>query len=136
MKQGRNFRTRKQFHHHSILVTQTENKRRLSYLFKSFRYVLDLTLSDSCFECACSRIITCHTCSSIFVLKYPPPFLLMFNVCALLQGSSSISSADLFGRDTNDSDLDASAADLINRISFQVNPLFYNFAIVFDSLHI
>ncbi|KAI5013904.1 hypothetical protein ZWY2020_054959 [Hordeum vulgare] len=40
---------------------------------------------------------------------------------ALLQGSSSISSADLFGRDTNDSDLDASAADLINRISFQAS---------------
>ena len=60
----------------------------------------------------------------------------MFNVFALLQGSSSISSADLFGRDTNDSDLDASAADLINRISFQVNPIFYNFTIVFDSLHI
>ncbi|KAF7044827.1 hypothetical protein CFC21_054009 [Triticum aestivum] len=36
-------------------------------------------------------------------------------------GSSSISSADLFGRDTNDSDLDASAADLINRISFQAS---------------
>jgi ADP-ribosylation factor GTPase-activating protein 2/3 len=36
-------------------------------------------------------------------------------------GSSSISSADLFGRDTNDSDLDVSAADLINRISFQAS---------------
>jgi ADP-ribosylation factor GTPase-activating protein 2/3 len=36
-------------------------------------------------------------------------------------GSSSISSADLFGRDANDSDLDVSAADLINRISFQAS---------------
>ncbi|CAM0878246.1 unnamed protein product [Alopecurus aequalis] len=36
-------------------------------------------------------------------------------------GSSSISSSDLFGRDANDSsDLDVSAADLINRISFQI----------------
>jgi hypothetical protein len=37
-----------------------------------------------------------------------------------MQGSSSISSADLFGRDANNSDLDLSASDLINRISFQV----------------
>lgn len=39
-----------------------------------------------------------------------------------MQGSSSISSADLFGRgrDMDDSNLDLSAADLINRISFQV----------------
>ncbi|KAL6909359.1 hypothetical protein ACP4OV_001640 [Aristida adscensionis] len=36
-------------------------------------------------------------------------------------GSSSISSADLFGRDANNSDLDLSAADLINRISFQAS---------------
>ncbi|KAL6636488.1 hypothetical protein ACP70R_024060 [Stipagrostis hirtigluma subsp. patula] len=36
-------------------------------------------------------------------------------------GSSSISSADLFGRDVNNSDLDISAADLINRISFQAS---------------
>ncbi|KAK3145441.1 hypothetical protein QOZ80_3BG0252900 [Eleusine coracana subsp. coracana] len=34
-------------------------------------------------------------------------------------GSSSISSADLFGKPANNSDLDISAADLINRISFQ-----------------
>ncbi|TVU44231.1 hypothetical protein EJB05_03667 [Eragrostis curvula] len=34
-------------------------------------------------------------------------------------GSSSISSADLFGRQASSSDLDISAADLINRISFQ-----------------
>lgn len=34
-------------------------------------------------------------------------------------GSSSISSADLFGRDRDDSQLDVSAAELINRISFQ-----------------
>ncbi|RWW14547.1 hypothetical protein GW17_00021671 [Ensete ventricosum] len=34
-------------------------------------------------------------------------------------GSSSISSADLFGRE-DDSGLDLTAADLINRISFQV----------------
>ncbi|KAL5217970.1 hypothetical protein ABZP36_018654 [Zizania latifolia] len=36
-------------------------------------------------------------------------------------GSSSISSADLFGRDVDDSNLDLSAADLINRISFQAS---------------
>ncbi|EAY92635.1 hypothetical protein OsI_14379 [Oryza sativa Indica Group] len=37
-------------------------------------------------------------------------------------GSSSISSADLFGRrDMDDSNLDLSAADLINRISFQAS---------------
>ncbi|CAN6302737.1 unnamed protein product [Urochloa humidicola] len=34
-------------------------------------------------------------------------------------GSSSISSADLFGRDVDNSNLDLSASDLINRISFQ-----------------
>lgn len=34
-------------------------------------------------------------------------------------GSSSISSADLFGHDTSDSQLDLTASDLINRISFQ-----------------
>jgi ADP-ribosylation factor GTPase-activating protein 2/3 len=34
-------------------------------------------------------------------------------------GSSSISSADFFGRDVDDSQLDVSAADLINRLSFQ-----------------
>jgi hypothetical protein len=38
----------------------------------------------------------------------------------VVQGSSSISSADLFGKPANNSDLDISAADLINRISFQV----------------
>jgi len=40
----------------------------------------------------------------------------------VIQGSSSISSADLFGhgRDVDNSNLDLSAADLINRISFQV----------------
>ncbi|KAJ1292651.1 hypothetical protein BS78_01G006300 [Paspalum vaginatum] len=36
-------------------------------------------------------------------------------------GSSSISSADLFGRDVDNSNLDLSAADLINRISFQAS---------------
>lgn len=35
-------------------------------------------------------------------------------------GSTSISSADLFGRE-NDSGLDLTAADLINRISFQAS---------------
>lgn len=35
------------------------------------------------------------------------------------QGSSAISSADLFGDDDR-SDLDLTAGDLINRISFQV----------------
>jgi ADP-ribosylation factor GTPase-activating protein 2/3 len=38
----------------------------------------------------------------------------------VVQGSSSISSADLFGKPVNNSDVDISAADLINRISFQV----------------
>ncbi|OEL27535.1 putative ADP-ribosylation factor GTPase-activating protein AGD8 [Dichanthelium oligosanthes] len=37
------------------------------------------------------------------------------------QGSSSISSADLFGRDVDNSNLDLSAADLINKISFQAS---------------
>ncbi|XP_062213059.1 probable ADP-ribosylation factor GTPase-activating protein AGD9 [Phragmites australis] len=36
-------------------------------------------------------------------------------------GSSSISSADLFGRDVDNSNVDISAADLINRISFQAS---------------
>jgi ADP-ribosylation factor GTPase-activating protein 2/3 len=41
----------------------------------------------------------------------------------VIQGSSSISSADLFGHghDVDDSNLDLSAADLINRISFQAS---------------
>ncbi|KAJ4778002.1 ADP-ribosylation factor GTPase-activating protein 3 [Rhynchospora pubera] len=34
-------------------------------------------------------------------------------------GSSSISSADLFGRDRDDSQLDVSASEIINRLSFQ-----------------
>ncbi|EHA8589889.1 ADP-ribosylation factor GTPase-activating protein AGD10 [Cocos nucifera] len=36
-------------------------------------------------------------------------------------GSTSISSADLFGHNTNNSQLDLGAADLINRISFQTS---------------
>ncbi|KAJ0982416.1 hypothetical protein J5N97_010671 [Dioscorea zingiberensis] len=36
-------------------------------------------------------------------------------------GSTSISSADLFGHDTDNSQLDLTAADLINRISFQAS---------------
>lgn len=36
-------------------------------------------------------------------------------------GSSAISSADLFGKDMDDSGLDVSAADLINRLSFQAS---------------
>ncbi|KAL8238899.1 hypothetical protein R6Q59_015466 [Mikania micrantha] len=35
------------------------------------------------------------------------------------KGSAAISSADLFGNDSNDSNLDISASDLINRLSFQ-----------------
>lgn len=37
-----------------------------------------------------------------------------------LQGSSAISSADLFGHPANNPNVDLSASDLINRISFQV----------------
>lgn len=36
------------------------------------------------------------------------------------QSSTAISSADLFGHDMDDSRLDVTASDLINRISFQV----------------
>lgn len=39
---------------------------------------------------------------------------------SFMQGSKAISSADLFGHDVGDSGLDLTAADLINRISFQV----------------
>jgi hypothetical protein len=48
-------------------------------------------------------------------------FAFFLNFICFDQGSSSISSADLFGRnDVDNSNLDLSAADLINRISFQV----------------
>ena len=48
-------------------------------------------------------------------------FSFFLNFICFDQGSSSISSADLFGRNNVDnSNLDLSAADLINRISFQV----------------
>ena len=48
------------------------------------------------------------------VESYTPPD---FNS---LQGSSAISSADLFGHPANNPSVDLSASDLINRISFQV----------------
>jgi len=48
--------------------------------------------------------------------------------CLLLQSSSAISSADLFGN-SSDSALDVSASDLINRLSFQV--MFYHAAAFF-----
>lgn len=41
-------------------------------------------------------------------------------VIPLSQSSTAISSADLFGHDMDDSGLDLTASDLINRISFQV----------------
>lgn len=41
-----------------------------------------------------------------------------------LQGSASISSADFFGHDEDDSNVDITASDLINRLSFQVKSLF------------
>ena len=47
--------------------------------------------------------------------------VLKFTLCVYFasQGSSAISSADLFGHDS-DANLDISASDLINRLSFQV----------------
>ena len=41
----------------------------------------------------------------------------------MLQGSASISSADFFGHDQDDSNDDITASDLINRLSFQVKYL-------------
>lgn len=47
----------------------------------------------------------------------------------LFQGSTSISSADLFG-DSEDSSIDLAASDLLNRLSFQVFlTLFRNFIV-------
>lgn len=45
-----------------------------------------------------------------------------------VQGSTAISSADLFGRSSDDSALDVTASDLINRLSFQVMHCIYQFA--------
>lgn len=42
----------------------------------------------------------------------------------MLQGSASISSADFFGHDQDDSNDDITASDLINRLSFQVKDLY------------
>jgi ADP-ribosylation factor GTPase-activating protein 2/3 len=55
-----------------------------------------------------------HHNNRYHVGSYTPP---NFNS---LQGSSAISSADLFGHPANNSSVDLSASDLINRISFQV----------------
>lgn len=45
-----------------------------------------------------------------------------------VQGSTAISSADLFGHSSDDSALDLTASDLINRLSFQVIHCTYQFA--------
>lgn len=56
----------------------------------------------------------------------------IFSPVLVWQGSTAISSADLFGSSADNSSLDVAATDLINRLSFQVCCATFNFFPVFE----
>lgn len=128
-KRGKNSLMLRRFRHLSFLVLKTEKRKRLSYPFRNLRWVYScitmifslssnwITWKIYCLNFA-KKKSSLGACSTWIIHFQKLPFL---NFICFDQGSSSISSADLFGRNNVDnSNLDLSAADLINRISFQV----------------
>lgn len=130
-KQGKNSLMLRRFRHHSFLVLKTEKRKRLSYPFRNSRWVYSCITMSLIFSLSsnwitymrnlCSNLTksSLGACST-WIIHFQE-FAFFLNCICFDQGSSSISSADLFGRNNvDDSNVDISAADLINRISFQV----------------
>jgi len=101
MKQERSFQTPNRFPLPNFSEIRTEMPILTQKLpFRSSRYVLNRSNSILVFF---SLVV--HTC------------LMRLQI---YQGSAAISSSDLFGHGPDDSNIDITASDLINRISFQV----------------
>lgn len=117
MKLDKNFRMRSQFLQHSSLVIKTKLlMERLKQPCKSSRsvWLIDINL----------QVYANHSSFKLWqahlAISYSN-FLFVDDLITNIQNSSAISSADLFGNGMDDAQLDMSASDLINRITFQVH---------------